>query len=149
MVHLNMIVKFINDKLAGETLMYSQLLVHLDSVIDDINFTLSSRYPAFSEFNAEDHERYPNYDFFPDKYIRSVVVMGAAYKFYTTDEEGANAAPKYEMDYRNALYRMQRDWSLHVPPCFQDCCHNGMIFSHDEEPCESTDYDMRSWFLDV
>lgn len=148
-MHLNMLVQKINDKLAGETLMYDQLQVFLDEVIDDINSSLNSCYPAFSEFSQALHEFYPNYCFFPDKYIRSVVIPGAAYKFYTTDEEGANVAPKYEQEYRNNLYKMQRDFSFQVPPQYQDSCHNGMLFRHDECPHKAETIDLRSWFLDV
>ena len=71
--NINTIVNYINERLAGEQLLYSQLLVFLDGTIDDINQALNS-------------------NFFPDRYIRTVVVTGACAKFYICDEEGATVA---------------------------------------------------------
>jgi hypothetical protein len=115
------IVNFTNAKLAGELLTYNQLLVHLDATIDDINGELNSCFPTFSEFekNQAMYPAYPDYNFFPDKYIRSVVIPGAAYKFYITDEEGAVAAPQYAKDYTTAMFLMVRDYSLSVPEEYQ------------------------------
>ena len=88
-MRINEIVSRTNEKLAGETLMYSQLEVFFDEVIDDINAKLNSKFPAFSEFfDSSKLNSNEEYNCFPDKYIRTVVVVGAAYKFYCTDEEG-------------------------------------------------------------
>jgi len=129
---LDKIIGRVNDKLAGEMLTYDELIIHLDAVVDDINIRLSANYPAFSEFNIEDHPDYPNYNFFPDKYIRSVVVPGAAYKFYITDEEGIDTAQNYGYEYQNALFYMTRDYSDLVDEKYMDddvgyltgCPHN-------------------------
>ena len=51
----------------------------------------------------------------PNKYIRSVVITGAAYKFYVTDEEGIITATQYQYDYLNNLFAMKRDYSASVP----------------------------------
>ena len=56
-----------------------------------------------------------DYTAIPDKYIRTVVIPGAAFKYYITDEEGSYAAPKYEEDYRQGLFYMERDFSFSVP----------------------------------
>ena len=96
-ININTIVNYINERLAGEQLLYSQLLVFLDGTIDDINQALNSNFPAFSEFSEKD-ENYPDYNFFPDRYIRTVVVTGACAKFYICDEEGAAVAEQYQKD---------------------------------------------------
>lgn len=114
-------MNMLNQKLAGENLLYTQAQVFLDAVIDDINAMLSSDYPSFSEFTPDTSKKYPNYNFFPDKYIRSVVIPGAALKFYTTDEEGAQVANQYSYDYRQNLFYMQRDYVSQVHPEFRDC----------------------------
>ena len=143
-MHINQIVRFVNDKLAGENLMFDQLLIHLDSVIDDINTALNSCYPAFSEYTPEMYPKYPNYNLFPDSYIRSVVVVGAAYKFYSTDVEGAQVAPEYGYQYRDNLFRMVRDYSMRVPPMFQ-ACNSGML---DSGKCTTqNDRYMKGWFV--
>lgn len=147
-MHLNMIMRFLNDKLAGENLMFDQALVYLDSVIDDINTELQATYPAFSEFNIKNFPKYPNYNFFPDKYIRSVVIPGAAYKFYTTDEEGASVAPQYMYDYKQNMFLMKRDYSSQIPQMFQDHSSSGMLLNGDED-CfrdQVQEQDIRSWF---
>jgi len=100
------ITKRINDLLAGETLSYKQLTLHLDAVIDDINTDLASKYPAFSELP----EGAVEYTHIPDRYIRSVVCIGAAHYFYITDEEGGTAARTYQELYFTNRYTFVRDW---------------------------------------
>ena len=134
---LTNIVRYINGRLAGEILTYSELQIHMDAVIDEINAKLNSTFPVFSEFTVTDYPvltdeeleeleeageeayQHPDYTFFPDKYIRSVVVVGAAFKFYLMDEEGINAAPLLEQEYARNLFYMERDYSDKVPTAFQ------------------------------
>lgn len=133
---INVIINRINLKLAGENLALWDLEVHLDAVIDDINAALNSKFPAFSEFTATLYPSgnnsghvYPNYTFFPEKYIRTVVIPGAAYKFYVTDEEGAFIAPSYQKEYQEGLFLMQRDYRHKVPPLYQDVAAEDESFS--------------------
>lgn len=115
-MRISEIVKRINEKLAGETLLYSQLEVFLDEVIDDINAKLNSKFPAFSTVYTTDALKNDmGYDYFPEKYIRTVVVIGAAYKFFCTDEEGLPTAQQYSFDYNTNLFVMERDYSALVP----------------------------------
>jgi hypothetical protein len=109
------ILNRVNKKLAGELLSYDEIKDYLDDVVDEINSKLSSKFPAFSDFTAQTYPQFPDYNFFPDNYIRSVVVIGAAFKFYVTDEEGAMTAQKYELTYNNNLFLMQRDYTELVP----------------------------------
>lgn len=108
---LSELVKRINTRLDGENLRYEDMLEHLDAVIDNINETLNTVYPVFSDLPAGTLE----YAYFPDRYIRSVVVVGAAMRFYITDEEGGNPPPGYTAEYQGALFRMLRDY-LHLVP---------------------------------
>jgi hypothetical protein len=117
---LNDILNNVNQKLAGELLSYDELKVHLDSVIDDINAKLSAKFPAFSEFNAATYPQFPQYDFFPDRFIRSVVCTGGAYYFYLTDEEGSTTAVEYQKLYNANLFLMQRDYTDRVPEIYKD-----------------------------
>ena len=83
------IVKNINLHLAGEMLRYHELEPFLDRTIDDLNSELSSCYPSFSDFVVDEAVKADgNYNFFPDHFIRSVVIVGAAYYYYISDEEG-------------------------------------------------------------
>lgn len=114
------IVKTINDNLAGELLTFNNLKPLLDEVIDDINAKLDSTYPTFSDFTYENYpEVYPNYNFFPDRYIREVVCKGAAYKFYVVDEEGIPTAQQFQYNYTDQLFIMERDFLDKVPEEFQ------------------------------
>lgn len=114
------IVKGVNTELAGELLAYNDIVLFLDEVIDDINNALDSTYPTFSEFTYTDYpEHYPNYDFFPDRYIRSVVIKGCAYKYFVMDEEGIQTAQQYGYNYQDNLFRMTRDFIEQVPEEFQ------------------------------
>lgn len=128
-MELQKIVNAINKRLAGELMIYSELEIHLDAIIDEINNRLNSNFPAFSEFNSTDYANYPDYNFFPDRYIRSVVIPGAAFKFYVTDEEGISTATKYEQEYLTNLFYMERDYLGQVPGKFQNANHEGLLIS--------------------
>ncbi len=110
------IIKLTNKYLAGEQLTYPKLLPFLDAVIDDINSELNATYPSFTSLAIDGNPQSTDiYDFFPDHYIRSVVCVGAASKFYMMDEEGIISAEGYEMTYRQNLFYMVRDFIEHVP----------------------------------
>lgn len=139
------ITDLFNEKLAGELFDYPEIVSFLDLVIDEINADLCSTYPAFSEFTptlypgykAELYTKvdengdividevarkavYENYDLFPDKYIRSVVIPGAAYKWFSVDEEGASTAPLFQQEYEKARFEMLRDFVDLVPYEYQN-----------------------------
>lgn len=109
------IVNGVNTKLAGETMTFNQLKLFLSEVVDDINRELCATYPSFDDLTEAN-----NYNYFPDKYIRSVVITGAAYKFYETDEEGIVTATQYHYDYMDNLFYMKRDYTCKVPTEYQD-----------------------------
>lgn len=111
------IVQGINQQLADEQFPYFRLERYMDAVIDDINDELNSSFPTFSELRLKDPEGVApqEYDYFPDKYIRSVVIKGAAYKYYIMDEEGMATAEAYQFEYADALFVMLRDYLDAVP----------------------------------
>ena len=119
------IVNLISKQLGDEIVSKAEMLDYMDRVIDDINVRLNTCFPTFTEFQKsqldierpieQDNAIDLDYTAIPDKYIRTVVVPGAAFKYYTTDEEGMYAAPKYEEDYRQGLFYMERDFSFSIP----------------------------------
>lgn len=111
------IQKLFNGALAGETLSIREMLPHLDAAIDGINDKLNTCYPVFSDLDvtASDAE----YNYFADKYIRTVVIPGAAWHYYVMDEEGLQTAPQYQADYENGKFIMQRDTLYNIPEEFQ------------------------------
>lgn len=100
-----------NRLLDGEQLSKDSLALHLDSTIDAINTKLSSTFPVFSELPAGTTA----YNYFPDKYIRTVLCVGAAYHFYLMDEEGSPSAQAYGDMFANGLFVMLRDYVSQVP----------------------------------
>ena len=140
------IVKLTNKYLAGEQLTYPKLVPFLDAVIDDINSNLNSTYPSFSSMMIEANPLNDDvYDYFPDQYIRSVVCLGAASKFYTTDEEGVLSSEGFEMEYRQNLFYMQRDYIEHVPRFFQSD-RTGSVRQAEERYCENhMPFDFHIW----
>lgn len=130
---LKNITKHINTLLAGERHAYHQLEVYLDKAIDDINSQLNSTFPAFSEIPEGKAE----YDYFPDRYIRSVVCVGAAWYYYTTDEEGISTAPQYQLEYDRGLFIMLRDYFNLVPPEYQALGLRALVMAQDLEDGES------------
>lgn len=114
----NTIISIISKQLADELVSEAEMLSYMDRVIDDINARLDTVFPTFTEFkeaNGNIDGTILDYTAIPDKYIRTVVVPGAASKYYTTDEEGGYAAPKYADDYAQGLFYMERDFSFSVP----------------------------------
>lgn len=112
------ILALLNKKLNDEKLTWQQAVRFLDSTIDDINRELHSVYPTFTV--AETLPGYTqNYNFFPDQYVRDVVVIGGAYKFYADEEEGEPIARVFQSEYASALFYMKRDWMSQVPTLFQ------------------------------
>ena len=133
------ICNLINQSLAGELLRQDELILYMDKVIDDINNQLNTNYPTFSEYKAEFFPDYPNYNVFPEKYIRSVVVPGAAYNFYKVDEEGNNTAPLFRQEYQTNLFYMVRDMMDKVPRRFQGRCQG-----YVETDSETLNFEMKT-----
>lgn len=104
----------VNTALAGEMLSFSELLPHLNYAIDEINANLNTIYPTF-EIKAGAHE----YTAFADKYIRMVVIPGAAWHFYVNDEEGMQTAPQYQIEFQKGLFFMLRDSIYNTPLEYQ------------------------------
>lgn len=104
------IVSGVNAKLAGETLTLNQMRLFLDNAMDAVNQELDAKFPTFGTLSEGD-----DYTALPDKYIRSVVIVGAAYHFYVTDEEGMPTATQYQRDFLNGLFYMKRDYSNKIP----------------------------------
>lgn len=73
------------------------------------------------------------YDAFPDKYLRDVVALGVAVKFYTRDEEGEQIAMDYQNRYEMALFKMTRDYHNQVPWYFQEHTGGYIDFSYNRE----------------
>lgn len=128
------IVKLTNTYLTGEQLVYHKLLPFYDAVIDDINSRLNSTYPSFTSLELTDLDgETAVYDYFPDQYVRSVVALGAAHKFYEMDEEGVVYDTSYEQDYERNLFYMTRDHIDHVPEIFQSDSTGGVLIHLDDD----------------
>ena len=124
------IQKLLNSALAGETLSIKEMLPHLDAAIDGINDKLNTCYPVFSDLDLT--AAGAEYSFFPDKYIRTVVVPGAAWHYYVMDEEGLQTAPQYQSDFENGKFIMQRDMLYAIPEEFQADSEAGSIIGMDD-----------------
>lgn len=120
---ISKIVNGVNAKLAGELLSLSELQIWLDTVVDEINAKLNTKFPVFSELGDDVAE----YTAIPDKYIRTVIIPGTAYYFYTTDEEGAMVAPEYKEAYYRNLFYMERDFMQFIPPEYLESDLQGTI----------------------
>ena len=113
-------VKHTNALLAGESCSLLELVPFFDMTIQDINQDLGSVYPTMSEHLKSIQPPYTEYSFFPDRYIITVLCLGAAVHFYMADEEGNPAPMGYTMRYEKNRYMMQRDFIGFVPLSYQD-----------------------------
>lgn len=128
-MNIQTIVNRVNRKLAGEIETLEEIRDYLDDVIDMINTELNTIFPAFSELVDGTVE----YDFFPDRYVRSVLIPGAAFYYYQADEEGINASPGYENEFNKGLFFMKRDYSSSIPEEYQASSKQGSITFEVEE----------------
>lgn len=122
---LTQVQTLVNNALAGESLTLLEMLPFLDMTIDGINEKLNAKYPMFSELNYFDGTA--AYTAFPDRYIRMVVVPGAAWRYYVTDEEGAATAIQYQQDYELGRFYMMRDMIYAVPEEYQADARQGYV----------------------
>lgn len=123
------LITAVNAKLAGELLTATELTLHVDATLDEVNSRLNTKFPSLSECLDEGLTEYIA---IPDKYLRSVIVPGAAFHFFTVDEEGANAAPKYEEEYIKNLFYMERDFMPLVPEEYVDDDMQGHLYMSDD-----------------
>jgi hypothetical protein len=132
-MRVGQIVNLINKHLADEFCSVAELTSYMDRVIDDINTRLNSKFPTVSEvIAAAGGTTDPDYNVFPDKYIRSVLVVGAAYKYYITDEEGNATAQQYGAEYNQNLFYMERDYSFSIPEIYRES-EQGFVTNPDSE----------------
>lgn len=132
-MRVGQIVNLINKHLADEFCSVAELTNYMDRVIDDINTRLNSKFPTISDVMAEAGDTTdPDYNVFPDKYIRSVLVVGAAYKYYITDEEGNVTAQQYGAEYNQNLFYMERDYSFSIPEIYRES-EQGFVNNPDSE----------------
>lgn len=127
---ISTLVQNINSQLAGELLSIGELTVFVDKAIDDINTRLNTKFPVLTDvINAAKEAGASSFEYnaIPDKYLRTVVVPGTVFKYYTTDEEGAAVAPKYEEEFLKGLFYMERDYLNLVPPEYQDTLDQGWL----------------------
>lgn len=144
---ISTLVQNINSQLAGELLSIGELAVFIDKAIDEINTRLNTKFPVLSEViqtSVKNGATSFEYDALPDKYIRTVVVPGAVFKYYTTDEEGAAVAPKYEEEFLKGLFYMERDYLNLVPEKYQESLDQGWVRGNGI--LESDDYNRQGGF---
>ena len=136
------IVALVNAALAGEQCTYAELKPFLDKAVDEINTQLNAKYPVFSELGGYDVD----YNMLPDKYIRTVVVVGAAWYYYTADEEGAPAAQQYALEFQRGMFYMTRDMLYSIPVEYQADDHQGMVqFDFNAQQGISLPYGIGEW----
>lgn len=122
---LTEILSNLNKALAGERLSIGAAQPLLDYAIDQINTELCAKYPTFSDLQATA----TSYDYFPDRYIRQVVIPGAAWRFYVYDEEGLSTATQYQQDFLQNMFTMKRDMLYAVPAEYQAAAQAGSILA--------------------
>ena len=116
---ISKLIQSINNQLDGELLDIRELCDVIDKSIDDINTRLNTCFPVLSDILTEHQGQVIEYTAIPDKYIRTVVIPGAVFKYYINDEEGAAVAPKHEEEYLKGLFYMERDYMMNVPEEYQ------------------------------
>ena len=145
-MEIKKIVDYVNRAyIASDYLREPDIYYYMDLVIDDINDRLQAKYPTFTEWSKfvdkwnksvkdprllRDNTKY---DAFPDTYLRTVVALGTAVKFYTRDEEGEQIALDYQNRYENNLFKMVRDYHSQGPEYFQNNEGGFIDFSYNRE----------------
>ena len=144
------LVQNINSQLAGELLSIAELTVFVDKAIDEVNTRLNTKFPVLSDVIAKAQASGSTsfeYDAIPDKYMRTVIVPGTVFKYYTTDEEGAAVAPKYEEEFLKGLFYMERDYLNLVPKEYQETTDQGWLTAPDFQD-NQPDYNRGEFTID-
>lgn len=144
---ISTLVQNINSQLAGELLSIGELTVFIDKAIDDVNTRLNTKFPVLTDVIAvakANGSKFFEYNCIPDKYIRTVIVPGAVFKYYTTDEEGAAVAPKYEEEFLKGLFYMERDYLNLIPEEYQESLDQGWLRGNGIE--ETDEYNRQGGF---
>lgn len=113
MVYLE-IKKELNVLLNGELLPWRQLVGHLNYAIDEINTALNTCFPTISA-DSTANDLGQEYTAIPDKYIRSVVLPGAAHHYYMVDDEGTTSELDFARQFEAGKFYMLRDFSYNIP----------------------------------
>ena len=133
------LIQSINTQLAGELLSVAELKDFVDKAIDDVNTRLNTKFPTLTDvmftYDEEGNlKQGTDYTAIPDKYLRTVVIPGAVFKYFITDEEGAAVAPKYEEEFLKGLFYMERDYLEQVPIEYQETTVQGWVTAPGFQP---------------
>lgn len=159
-MEIKKLIDYVNRTfIASDYLREPDIYYFMDLVIDDINERLQAKYPNFTGWikfvqDWNSHVTDPRmlkdntkYDVIPDEYLRTVVALGTATKFYTRDEEGEQIALDYQNRYERALFNMVRDYHIRVEPWFQDNSGGFIDFTANDEFKGPWDYTPRGVWL--
>ena len=135
------ILKELNTTLAGEYLTWKQARPHLQWALDKLNDDLDTVFPDLGDTleytypDDEDGTTHTGYDYIPDKYIRAVLINGAAHHFYMVDDEGMTSEVTFAQEMREGLFKALRDYSAYIPnKYFKDADLAGsMAFSIEDK----------------
>ena len=105
-------LKALNETLAGEYLVWSQARPHLQWALDKLNDKLDTCFPdltstAAGTYTDDEVEDYP----IPAKYIRAVLIPGAAHHFYLVDDEGTMSDMSFLQEMEEGMFKALRDFS--------------------------------------
>ena len=125
--------KGLNSLLAGEMLSLDMMKQHLNFAIDEINTAMDTCFPTIDSNSLAF-----DYTAIPDKYIRSVVLPGAAHHYYMVDDEGTTPEKDFYQQFELGKFYMLRDYSYKVPEIYQntdadDGSHSGAVVSTYED----------------
>lgn len=107
--------KSLNSLLAGEMLTMEMMKQHLNYAIDEVNTVMDTCFPAITSTELTDE-----YTAIPDKYIRSVILPGAAHHYYMVDDEGTTPEQDFLRQFEINKFYMLRDYSAQVPLEYQN-----------------------------
>lgn len=113
--------------ITSDTVDRYHMIGQMDKVINDINDRMQTLFPQFSDwqayadwFNAEYADEIAagtytpldgtKYTAFPQRYVDSVITVGAARFYYMSDEEGEVVASDYFREYEKNISAMVRDY---------------------------------------
>lgn len=107
--------KALNSLLAGEMLTVAMMQQHVNFAIDEINTAMNTCFPSLDSTELTDE-----YTAIPDRYIRSVVLPGAAHHYYMVDDEGTTPEVDFARQFEIGKFYMLRDYSCQVPAEYQN-----------------------------
>lgn len=122
------IVEHVNRQMDDEMYVWFDIEYIAQKVLDEINDRLSSNFPEIEGFGEDEGA---DYNFFPNRWIRGVLIPGIIYELLVVQDEFENLSFQRLREKQEGLEKMFRDYT--VPEEYQLDGDIGVMFVENDD----------------